>query len=467
MTLTSPEAVGGATGPRRLHPLALAAALCAVAVPVISFVSVTVALGEIGAELHASPGVLQLVVAAYGVVYASLVVIGGRLGDSHGRRRMLSIGLVLFAVTGLLCAVAQSSEVLVGARLLQGATAALVAPQVLASIHANTDGHHRVHAMALFGATAGVAFSVAFLAGGVLTDSSLGWRSLFWVTSALVAIVIVVVVRYLPESKAPAPSRLDIGGAALLGILMTLLVLPLTEGRALGWPAWTWVCLAGTPVAAAAFVWWQARLERRAAIPLVPLSLFRFRSVSAGLGTGLPMYVAFSGFTFIFSITAATRGLSAVQIGASMLPLGLAFLATSVVSGRLTPRFGTGVLTSGAVLGAAGFALVSRAIAALEPASGFSPATVAVGMVVIGAGFGLLWSPLMGIALSQVPSHLAGLGGGLLITVMQVGLALGSALVGALYLSWDGDFARTGYVLAVAMLAVGGLTLTLPRRTAG
>nr|WP_241248255.1 MFS transporter [Nocardioides sp. KC13] len=276
--------------------------------------------------MHASPGVLQLVVAAYGVVYASLVVIGGRLGDSHGRRRMLSIGLVLFAVTGLLCAVAQSSEVLIGARLLQGATAALVAPQVLASIHANTDGHHRVRAMALFGATAGVAFSVAFLAGGILTDSSLGWRSLFWVTSALVAVVIVVVLRYLPESKAPTPSRLDIGGAALLGILMTLLVLPLTEGRALGWPAWTWVCLAGTPVAAAAFVWWQARLERRASIPLVPLSLFRFRSVSAGLGIGLPMYVAFSGFTFVFSITAATRGLSAVEIGTSMLPLGLAFL---------------------------------------------------------------------------------------------------------------------------------------------
>lgn len=466
MTVTSPETVGGATEPRRLHPLALAAALCAVAMPVISFVSVNVALGEIGTDLHASPGVLQLVVAAYGVVYAALVVIGGRLGDSHGRRRMLTIGLALFAVTGLLCAFAQSSEVLIGARLLQGATAALVSPQVLASIHANTDGHHRVRAMALFGATAGIAFSVAFLAGGVLAASSLGWRSLFWVTSALIAVVVAVVLRYLPESKAPAPSRLDVGGAVLLGVAMTLLILPLTEGRTLGWPAWTWASLACLPVAVAAFLWWQVRLARRGSTPLVPLSLFGFRSVTAGLGTGLPMYVAFSGFTFIFALTAATRGISPVQIGVAMLPLGLAFLAASVFSGRLTPRFGSRVLTLGAVLGAAGFALVSDAVAGVAPGASFGPATVLLGMVVTGFGFGLLWSPLLGISLSQVPGHLAGLGGGLLITVMQVGMTLGSALVGSLYLGWGGDFARTGYVLAAAMLAVGGLTLTLPRRTA-
>lgn len=130
-----------------MHPIALSATLAAVMVPVMSFFGVNVALGQIGSELGASAGMLQLVVAAYGVVYASLVVIGGQLGDSHGRKRLLVLGLVGFSITSLLCAAAQSPGQLVGARFLQGITAALIAPQVLATIHASTDGHHRDRAI--------------------------------------------------------------------------------------------------------------------------------------------------------------------------------------------------------------------------------------------------------------------------------------------------------------------------------
>jgi MFS family permease len=459
-------ATGGSVEPRRLHPVALVAALAALTVPVMSFFSVNVALGEIGVDLGASPGMLQLVVGAYGVMYASLVVIGGRLGDSHGRKRMLLLGLALFAATSLLCAAAQDPLQLVGARFVQGVSAALVAPQVLASIHANTEGHHRTRALAWFGATAGIATSLAFLVGGSLAGSDLGWRSVFWINVPLVALVLAAVVRWLPESKAPARTPLDWPGAALLFAAMALLILPLTEGRTLGWPAWTWLCLAGVPFAAAALVAWQVRTERRGGLPLVPPSLFRFRSIPVGLAVAAPMFVTFGGFMFVYSYMAAVHGLGPLRIGVSLLPMSAAFLVASIVSGRLLPRYGVSVLTAGSLIAAAGFGWLALALDDLGTLATFGAADVALPMAVSGLGLGLVWSPIVGVILSQVPAHLAGLGGGLLITVMQAGLGFGSAVVGSTYLGWgvaDG-FPPTVFPLAGAMVVVGALTRLLTPR---
>jgi len=451
---------------RRMHPVALAAALLAVMVPVMSFFSVNVALGVIGRELDASAGMLQLVVAAYGVVYASLVVIGGRLGDSFGRKRVLMIGLLLFAVTSLLCSVAQSPGQLVGARFAQGIAAAFVTPQVLATIHASTDGHHRNRAIAWFGATAGIATSVAFLLGGCLTDSALGWRSIFWINAPIAAVVFAAIARYLPETKAPSRSSLDLVGAALLGAAMTLLILPLTEGRAVGWPAWTWICLAAFVPVSAAFALWQARLQRRGGLPLVPPMLFRFRSMVVGLAVAAPFFVAFGGFMFIYSLAATQAGMTPLRAGASLLPMSIAFLAASLLAGRLVPRFGAAVLTGGSVISVVGYAAVGWTVGRTDGA--FTLSDQFVPMLVAGLGLGLVMPPLFGIVLSQVHGHMAGLGSGLLITAQQAFLGLGSAVVGSIYLSWgDGDgFAGTAYLLAAVMLVITGLTRLLPRSPA-
>jgi MFS family permease len=450
----------------RLRPAALIAALAAVMVPIICFFSVNVALGEIGADLDASPGMLQLVVGAYGVTYASLVVIGGRLGDSYGRKRVLLVGLGVFALTSLLCAAAQTPVELVAARLVQGTSAALVAPQVLASIHANTEGTHRTRAMAWFGATGGIATSLAFLLGGSLAQSGAGWRAVFWGAAPVAVLVAGGAARWLPESKGPR-STLDIRGALALVAMMSLLILPLTEGRALGWPVWTWVSLAAVPVAALAFGARQARLERNGGLPLVPPSLLRLRTIRIGLAVSAPMFVAFGGFMFVYAFMAGSHGLSPLDIGLSMLPMSVAFLVASIVSGRLLPRFGVAVLTAGAVLGAAGFALFAVALRGVGPQDSFGAADVLLAMVVLGLGFGLLWSPLVGVILSQVPAASAGLGGGVFLTVMQAGLGLGSAVVGAVYLGWGADgFTRTTALLAVVMLAVAGLTRALAARRA-
>lgn len=445
-------------GARRLHPIALATVLTAVTVPIMSFFTVNVALGEIGRDLGATPALLQLVVAAYGVVYASSVVIGGRLGDGYGRKRMLVAGLVLFAATSLLCSIAQGPVQLVAARFVQGLSAALIAPQVLAIITAGTSGRYRARAMAWFGASAGLATSLAFLVGGALTGSDLGWRSVFWINVPVTALIIVGVLRFVPETKAPTPTPLDLVGAGLLALMLILLVLPLTEGRAIGWPAWTWISLVAVAPVAVALGWWQRRLEQRGGTPLVSPSLFRLRSVSVGLIVSAPFYVVFGGFIFVYAYAGQAAELTPIGIGLRLIPMALGFLTGSIVAGRLVGRHGIQVLTVGGAMAAVGFVLVSQV--AVDGA--YVPATV------LGLGIGLVWSPLMGVVLSQVPAHLAGLGSGLLITTMQAGLGLGAAVVGSVYLGFSeptgSGYARTVLILAAVMLVVAALTRLLPGR---
>jgi predicted MFS family arabinose efflux permease len=210
-------------------------------------------------------------------------------------------------------------------------------------------------------------------------------------------------------------------------------------------------------------------MERGGGLPLVPPSLFRFRSIGIGLAVATPMFVTFGGFMFVYSFMAGSHGLTPLRIGLSLLPMSGAFLAASIAAGRLLPRYGVSVLTAGSLVAAVGFGWLALALGDLAPTAGFAAAEVALPMLFSGFGLGLVWSPIVGVVLSQVPPHLAGLGGGLLITVMQAGLGFGSAVVGSIYLGWgvaDG-FARTGYLLAVAMLVVGGLTrLLVPRRRA-
>ena len=468
-TLTAPS--GGHDELRRMKAPALVAALVAVTIPVMSFFSVNVALGVIGHDLDASPAKLQLVVAAYAVVYASLVVIGGRLGDSHGRRRLIIIGLTGFAAASLLCAVAQTSDQLIGARLLQGSAAALTTPQILATIHASTDGHHRNRALGWFGATAGIATSLAFLVGGTLTDSDaswLGWRSIFWINVPIAVAVILAVLRWLPETKAPSKSSLDPVGAGLLAVSMVLLIGPLTEGRAVGWPTWTWLMLGALVPAAALLVWSQHRLERDGGLPLIPPSLFAFRSMTVGLAIASLFFMAFGGFMFIYALAAQGAGMDPLHIGLSLLPMSLTFLVASLAAGRLVPRFGASVLTVGAVIAAAGYAGVAWTVS--QQGDDFTVLGVTPTMAIAGIGLGLVMPPLFGIVLSQVPPHAAGLGSGVIITTQQMFLGLGSALVGSLFLSLASShsgssaFARTVVPLAVMMLVIAGLTRMLEPR---
>jgi MFS family permease len=459
----TPTGFEAVEGPAQLGGLGLAAVLISYGLQVFNFFVVTVALGSLEHELHASASVLELVVAAFGVAYASTVVLGGRLGDNFGRRRVLRIGLLWFGSASVWCALAPSAGLLVTARVAQGLGAALVAPQVLSTIQARTHGEGRARAMAWFGAMAGISTCVAFIIGGVLVTADpagLGWRAAFWLDVPLVTAAFLAL-RWVPESRAEHPHRVDTVGTALLSVAVVLVVLPLTEGRAAGWPWWTWTMLAACVPVLAAFAWWESSMERRGHDALVPPSLVRTRSMTNGLTMGALFFAVFGGFMFVFSLTAeVAAGMDPLGIGWTLTPFALTFLASSLVGSRAAQRDPVSLMQRGAVVAALG--LGSLAFVLHQTWPGFSAWQLALPLLVLGAGQGMLVVPLYGTILGGVPAHHAGMGGGVLITTTQMALGVGSALVGTVFLQLGGAAGGPGPVevvlaVSVALLLVTGL----------
>jgi MFS family permease len=459
----TPTGFEAGEGPAQLGGLGLAAVLISYGLQVFNFFVVTVALGSLEHELHASASVLELVVAAFGVAYASTVVLGGRLGDNFGRRRVLRIGLLWFGSASVWCALAPSAGQLVTARVVQGLGAALVAPQVLSTIQARTHGEGRARAMAWFGAMAGISTCVAFIIGGVLVTADpagLGWRAAFWLDVPLVTAAFLAL-RWVPESRAEHPHRVDTVGTALLSVAVVLVVLPLTEGRAAGWPWWTWTMLAACVPVLAAFAWWESSMERRGHDALVPPSLVRTRSMTNGLTMGALFFAVFGGFMFVFSLTAeVAAGMDPLGIGWTLTPFALTFLASSLVGSRAAQRDPVSLMQRGAVVAALG--LGSLAFVLHQTWPGFSAWQLALPLLVLGAGQGMLVVPLYGTILGGVPAHHAGMGGGVLITTTQMALGVGSALVGTVFLQLGGAAGGPGPVevvlaVSVALLLVTGL----------
>src|SRR5690349_10115619 len=263
--------------------------LCGAFLPISSFFVINVALPSIGTDLHASPAALQLVVGAYGIANAVLVVVGGRLGDGFGRRRLFLLGMAGFTVFSLLCGLAPSVQLLLAARVGQGATAALMTPQVLATIMATMSGGQRGRAIGMFGAAGGVAAAAGQVVGGVLVSSDvwgLGWRSVFLIYVPIGLLALAAAWRRVPESKADVRIPVDVVGATLLALTLVLLLLPATEGRPLGWPVWVFVVLAATLPAAVLWFGHQRRTERSGRVPLVPPSVLGLRQMQVGLLIG-------------------------------------------------------------------------------------------------------------------------------------------------------------------------------------
>ncbi|WDT55104.1 MFS transporter [Streptomyces sp. G7(2002)] len=439
-TPEAPAAPGPAPQQQRptvLTPLGLLTVLLGAALPMIDFFIVNVALPTIDHDLHAGPAMLEMVVAGYGVAYAMLLVLGGRLGDMIGRRRLFLWGLAAFGLTSLACGLAPDAWTLVAARVAQGGAAALLLPQVLATIQATTTGKRRAKAVSLYGGTAGVSSAVGQVLGGLLVSVDLagtGWRAVFLVNVPMAAAAWLLAARTVPETRSPHPARVDGPGTALLAAALIALLLPLTEGRAAGWPLWSWVLLATFPFAATAFVLVERRAERLGRTPLVPPSLLRIPSVNSGLLMLVPFTLGFGGFMFVVAV-ALQSGLhfGPFAAGLSLVPLCAAFFLASLAGPRLVLRFGRRVVIAGSLIQGAGLALLALTVHAGWP--GISVAGLAPSMAVLGIGQGMVMPVLMRIVLSELPMTQAGVGGGAMVTTQQSGLALGVATLGTLFLS--------------------------------
>ncbi|WP_327281790.1 MULTISPECIES: MFS transporter [unclassified Streptomyces] len=469
-----PAPTPSAPGPRHpaaIGPLGLFTVLLGAALPLIDFFIVNVALPAIDTDLGAGPATLELIVGGYGVTYAVLLVLGGRLGDMAGRRRLFLIGMAAFGLTSLFCGVAPTAWTLVGARVAQGAAAALMLPQVLATIQATTQGPRRARAMSLYGATAGLSMVAGQILGGVLVAADvagLGWRSVFLVNVPVVLLGLVLATRAVPETRSDRPASVDVPGTLLLALSLVSLLLPLTEGRAAGWPLWTWLSLALFPFAATAFYLTERRADRLGRTPLVPPSLLRLQSLRQGLVMVVPFSIGFSGFMFVIAVV-LQQGLrmGPVAAGLALVPMALAFFAASLAGPRLVGRFGSRVVTAGGVIQAVGIALILLAV--LRGWADLGLAALAPGVAVAGLGQGLQLPVLMRMMLSDVPADRAGVGGGVMVTTQQSALALGVATLGSLFLALAPavgmrDALAVTLLVQLGMVAVTVLlSLRLPR----
>jgi MFS family permease len=431
----------GQTGQQSVPPaltaVALATLLVGVVLPTVDFFIVNVTLPTMARDLDASEGMLELVVAGYGVAYAVLLVAGGRIGDARGRRRVFVWGMAAFTVTSLLCGLAPTIGTLVAARVLQGAAAAMMAPQVLSTIQATGDSSSRARALGWLGATGGLSGVVGQIVGGAMVSADVGgsgWRPVFWVNVPVGLMGMWMAVRHVPETRSPRPATPDRAGSLVLALALGALLVPLTEGRAVGWPGWSWALLAAVPLLVCGFVVAERRLERAERSPLVPPLLLRVPSLRQGLTLLFALFATFGGFMFVFTLLIQDGlGFSPVHAGLALAPMGTGFLVASLQMARLVQRHGRTVITVGALLQLAGLLGLGLTFVTAWPA--VHSAVLVVPLAVLGLGQGLTMPAAMRLALSEVPLHAAGAAAGVLTTTNQVALAVGVASLGSLFLT--------------------------------
>jgi EmrB/QacA subfamily drug resistance transporter len=440
--------------PRGVLPVLLTATF----MTALDFFIVNVALPAIQLDLRAGPAALQWVVAGFGLALAAGLITGGRLGDIYGRRRVFGLGLTLFTAASVLCGVAPTAGFLVTARVLQGASAALLMPQTLAILRTAVPPAAQPKAFAQYGLTLGLGAVFGQVIGGLLIKANLfglDWRLCFLINLPI-GIAALAKLHALPESRS-ANSRLDLPGVGLVTAALVALVLPLIEGREYGWPLWTWLSLAGSAVLFAAFAVQQKHRRH----PLVNLDLFRQRAFSTGLVAVQVFWMGQASFFLILALYLQFgRGLSALESGMVFMAIGAGYLLTSTNAHRIAARLGRQVVTAGALIMVAG-------LAAMVAAAGHGIGWLLPGLAVDGVGMGMALAPLTTIALAKVAREHTGAASGVLATVNQTGNAVGVALIGVVFYQAAGytDGFRAGLVALIALeIALAALIQLLPRR---
>nr|WP_236580209.1 MFS transporter [Streptomyces sp. HM190] len=397
---------------------------------------VNIAIPSIQRGEAATVSQIQWITAGYALAFAAGLVTGGRLGDIHGRRRIFLLGIGGFTVASALCGLAANPEMLVAARIAQGATAALMVPQVLSIVHATFPAHERGKVFGLFGAIVGLGAVSGPLLGALLIEWNplgLEWRAIFLINLPVGVAGLLLGRRFIAESKAPHALKLDLVGVALVTGGLLMLLYPLTRGHELDWPLWGHALMAGSLVVFAALVAYERRKTARDGSPLIELSLFRVKSFAAGIAVQTVFGVALGVFFLVWTLYLQTGlGWSVLKAGLTGVPFSVSVsIAAGMSVQKLVPRFGRKVLQAGALLMATGVLLYLWESERYGLA--ITPWQMALPLVVMGAGMGLIVAPLTDAILSGVPREHAGSASGLISTVQQMGNALGLGLVAVVF----------------------------------
>jgi EmrB/QacA subfamily drug resistance transporter len=391
---------------------------------------VGIALPTIGKDFHTGLGALQWVVTAYTLTLAAFLLLGGALGDRFGRRRIFSIGVAWFAVTSMACGLAPNAGFLIATRALQGIGAALLTPGSLAILQASFDPEDRAQAIGAWSGLGGLTTAAGPLVGGYLIAVA-SWRWVFFINVPIVAVVLLLTARHVPESRDPTTTgALDTTGAALGVIWLTAVTYALIEGPTYGWSSPLISIMLGIAVIGlGSFI----LVEKRKRNPMLPLSVFRSRQFSATNAVTFVVYAALGGALFLLPIELqVVSGYSPLQSGLALLPVTAIMLVFSARSGRLATRLGPRLQMSvGPIVVGLGLALLIRATDGPSYVAYVLPA-----VLTFGAGLAITVAPLTATAMAAVPMEHAG---------------LASAV--------NNDVARTGGLIAVAVLpALAGIS---------
>jgi len=462
--VTSPQRKTESVTRRKNRWLVLAVILTAVFMQLLDTTITMVGVPSIQNSLHSSFGEIQLVVAGYMLAFACVLVTGGRLGDTYGRKRMFLLGMVGFTIASALCGAAPNAITLIAARVVQGMSSGLMFPQVLGMIQVVFAKAQRTRAIGFYGATIGLATILGPVTGGGLIDlniAGIGWRSIFYVNVPIGLAALALGIALIPPMKANSVraavvSHIDLPGAALLGAGLFLLVLPLVIGRDQSWPAWSFGCMAASPFVLAAFAAYERSRTRRTRSsggggPLIDTTLFRQRPFTLGLLACLVFFTGIPSFFMILLLTLQEGlGYSPVKAGAVTLGFAAALAIGSARSAVVTKRLGTRILVLGCALMIIGQLGVIGVM--YWTGTGLHGWDLLGPMFVAGLGGGFFIAPVTNVVLAGIGSRDAGSASGALATAQQVGAALGIAVVGVIFFGLIGANANSSSTSALPQL---------------
>jgi len=431
---------------------ALMVLCCGTLMIVLDTTIVNVALPSIRTDLGFSETSLAWVVNAYLLTFGGFLLLGGRLGDLFGNRRLFVGGISLFTLASLACGLSTSQGLLIGARAVQGLGGAVVSAVGLSlTMMLFTEQSERAKAMGVFGFVAAGGGSIGVLLGGVLTDA-LDWHWIFLVNIPIGVVVVLLSLRLLPSGSAAAGTRLDVAGAVTITSALMLAVYAIVNGNQNGWTSGqTLGMLGGALVVLAVFI----VIESRVAAPLMPLRLFRRPNIRVSNVTAVLWAAAMFAWFFLSALyLQLVLGYSPLQVGLAFLPANLIMGAFSIgLSAKLVMRFGIRKpLFTGLLLAAAGLALFVRA-----PVQGSFALDVLPSMILLGFGAGIAFNPMLLAAMSDVAPEESGLASGLVNTAFMMGGALGLAVLASLAASRTNSLTSSGHSHLTAL--VGGYHL--------
>lgn len=412
--------------PARPRQLVILATCClSLALVTMDVTIVNVALPAIRGDLHASTAGLQWSIDGYSVIVASLLLLAGSLADRFGRRRTFQIGLCVFTLGSLLCSLAPSTPALVAFRMIQAVGGSMLNPVAMSIIvHTFPDPRARARAIGIWGAVFGASMAAGPLLGGLLIET-IGWRSIFWVNVPIGIAAIALASRVIPESRADRPRRFDLVAQALVIVALLALTAAVIDGRRVGWTSWPIAAGFATALACVVgLVAWESRRRE----PLLDLRFFRSIPFSAATLTAIISFAAFNGFLFLNSLyLQESRGMRASVAGLATLPIAIALMVCSPVSGRLV---GAGRVRHALVISGAAISLGALLLTRLAPET--SIAHLVVAYAILGVGLGTINAPITNTAVSGMPRSQAALASAVASTSRQVGASLGVALAGSL-----------------------------------